>query len=344
MRFFSFVILGFLLAFSVKAQADYTVTVAVDVEAEDSVKAKEAAMSEAQRKAFLEAAKNLTDDKNLEKLAELSDAEILRFINSVGVDNEKAGGTKYIADLTVEIKDDLLKNYLMENEMITVKKEELLIIPVFKINPRQKPLLWGKENLWRQHWLSKGLIRFGALQMYAIGEHFRNIKELDGESALFMDSKLLKEVVSINGSDKIYLAEAEVLNNGDLKVIIKNQKSGDEESFAIYNDKQSDVFDKAIEKSVMFIANMERNSYSAEKAPAVNSVNCVYIYQNMKDWLEKSKTFAALENVDAIDTKSFGGGKVNFAIRYRGSLDDLWTAMQEEGFSHEAVGNYFIIR
>ena len=64
----------------------------------------------------------------------------------------------------------------------------------------------------------------------------------------------------------------------------------------------------------------------------------------MKDWLIKSKAIADLEQVEGIETKSFGGGKVNFSIRYTGDIEDLWSALQEIGFSHEASGNYFIIR
>jgi IS1 family transposase len=52
----------------------------------------------------------------------------------------------------------------------------------------------------------------------------------------------------------------------------------------------------------------------------------------------------ALPMVEGIDTKSFGGGKVNFGIRYTGKLDNLWQALQELGLSHEATDNYFIIR
>lgn len=94
----------------------------------------------------------------------------------------------------------------------------------------------------------------------------------------------------------------------------------------------------------MFISNMERTVKNADQTVSVNSLNAVYGYQNMKDWLIKSKAISDLEQVEGIETKSFGGGKVNFSIRYTGDIEDLWTALQEIGFSHEASGNYFIIR
>lgn len=327
------------------AKTDYAVMIPVDMEAENSVAAKDKAMSEAQRQAFLEVAGKLTSEENVKKLSELSDDKIMRFVQSVSVADEKAGGTKYIANLTVQINEQLLKDYMAENEMIEADTQELMVIPIFKNSPRGYPLLWENDNLWRQSWRSKGLVKFGVMQLRTIGEHFRNIDDLNAESALFMSDSLYRQISNMNGSDRIYVIFAEVMENGDLKVRLKNEKNKGEESFSVYNDGESNIFDKAIEKSVMYISNMEREVKNNDNSgPSFGVINAVYVYQNMKDWLIKSKALSDLEQVEGIDTKSFGGGKVNFAIRYTGSLDDLWAAMQEAGFSHEAEENYFIIR
>lgn len=334
-----------LMSVPVWAKMDYDIVVPVDMEAENSVEAKEKAMIFAQRQAFLEVAGKLTSQENVQKLSELSDDKIIRFVKSVSVADEKAGGTKYIADLTVQINEQLLKDYMAENEMIKSDVQDLLVIPVFKNSLRGYPLLWENNNLWRQSWRSKGLIKFGTMQLRTLGEHFRNIDDLNAENALYMGSSLYNQVCSMSGSDHVYVILAEAMENGDLKITIKNEKNKTEESFAVYNDGKSDVFDKAIEKSVMYISNMEREVKN-ENGGAVSYgvVNAVYVYQNMKDWLTKSKALSEIEGVEGIDTKSFGGGKVNFAIRYSGSLEDLWLSMQENGFSHEAKDNYFIIR
>jgi hypothetical protein len=89
---------------------------------------------------------------------------------------------------------------------------------------------------------------------------------------------------------------------------------------------------------------MERTAKNNDNSTVFHSLNAVYMYQDMKDWLTKSKILAELEPVESIDTQSFGGGKVNFSIRYTGSLNTLWDVLQENGFSHEAAGNHYIIR
>ena len=335
-----------LLMFSLPAHAkiEYAVEIPVNVEAENSVVAKEKALIDAQRQAFLEVAQKLVSEKDAEQLSTLSDDSIQYFIQSVGVENEKAGGTKYVADLTVQINERLLKDYLVENEMIKMEAEDLLIIPVYKAN--SYPLLWEEDNLWRRHWRSKGLVKFGSLQMRTISDQFRNIPELSAENALYMPNEVYEQITALNGSDRIYVAYAEPTGNDDLKITLKNEKTKTEESFDVYNDEKdrNKLFDDAIEKSVMFISNMERDAKNNDNSTVFHSLNAVYMYQDMKDWLTKSKVLAELEPVEGIDTQSFGGGKVNFSIRYTGSLNALWDALQENGFSHEAAGNHYIIR
>lgn len=329
-----------------QAKIDYDIEIPVDVEAESSVVAKEKALLEAQREAFLKVAEKLVSAKDVEQLNTLSDDSIQYFIKSVGVEDEKAGGTKYKANLTVQINEQLLKDYLVENEMIKMDAEDLLIIPVYKSRLQQYPLLWEENNLWRKYWRSKGLVKFGSIQMHTVGDNFRNIPDLSAENALYMPNDIYDQVSALNGSDKIYVVYAEPTENGDLKITLKNEKTKAEESFDVVNDKNDEqkLFDAAIEKSVMFISNMEREAKNNDSATAFHSLNAVYMYQDMKDWLLKSKILADLEPVEGIDTQSFGGGKVNFSIRYTGSLNALWEAMQENGFSHEAAGNYYIIR
>ena len=120
------------LSTAVFAKSDYTAQIEVDVDAKDSVEAKDKAMIEAQRKGFSEVASGLTDEENVKLLNQLSDDEIAKFVQSVSVSNEKSGGTKYKALLTVEINEELLKEYMAENDMIDVKASELLVIPVYR--------------------------------------------------------------------------------------------------------------------------------------------------------------------------------------------------------------------
>ena len=326
------------------AKSDNIAKIDVDVDAENSVEAKETAMKEAQRKGFLQIASQYTEEKNVELLNQLSDDEISKFVQSVGVENEKAGGTKYKALLSVEINDDLLKDYMAENDMIDVKESELLVIPVYRGEYGGRIELWEGSNDWRRSWLSKGLIKFGVLQVRTIDSRFEQIEELDGENALYMSSVLYDKISQINGADGIYVVYAESLPNYDLKVTIKNERSKTEDSFTVLYSGGENIFDKAIEKSVMFISNMERSAKKQSSVADTGVVSAVYTYENMKDWIDTSKAMLDLKNIKSIDTKSLGGGKVNFDLHYTGSLEDLYNALPEIGLSYKNMGNYIIVR
>lgn len=331
-------------SFSAQSRSMNEVLVSVDFEAEDSVKARDLAMMDAQRKAFIGVAGMFTSTENVEKLSQLSDEEILYFVQSVGVVNERSGGTKYKADLTVKINDKLLKDYLAENEMIVVEVSELMVIPVYKMQNNTLPLLWESENHWMNIWKEKGVIKFGSMQIKTISDKFRNIADLTAENSLYMSDTLFNQIKELNDSDKIYVLFAERNENGDLNVTVKNERNKVEDSFAVHNDGESDVFDLAVEKTVMFVSNMERETEKSSVNGDEGFVNIVYVYQNMKDWLQKSNAMSKLPQIEALDTRSFGGGKVNFVIKYRGNIDDLWTALLDMGISHEQEGSYFVIR
>lgn len=210
--------------------------------------------------------------------------------------------------------------------------------------PRTAPQLWENTNAWRANWRSKGLIKFGTMEVQTADARFQDISDLTAENALYMDSSLYNEISSRFGSDRVYVIYAESLENGDLKVTLKNEKTKNENSFSVYNDGEGNLFDKAVEKSVMFISNMEREAESSSGTVANGTLNAVYEYGNMKDWLAKSAAITALPQVDGIDTKSIGGGKVSFTVNYNGSLDDLLSSFQELGLSYEANDNFYVLR
>ncbi len=344
MKKFAIYFAAMFLVFSAKANDRFSAQIEVDVEAQNSVEAKDKAMSDAQRQGLLEVAGRLISAENVEKLNTLSNDEVLHFVQSVSVENERAGGTKYKALLTVQIKEKLLKDYLLENGMISAEVSDLLVIPVYKEQAFTAPLLWEDNNAWRAMWQSKGKVKFGAMQVKTIGDDYADMAELSADSALYMDADLYTQLSERFGSDKIYVLYAETLANGDLKVTVKNEKNKSENSFSVYNDGNDELLEMAIEKSVMFISNMERESVGAAGLVPSGTINAVYVYANMKDWLNKSAQMTKLTQVEKIDAKSFGGGKVSFTIDYNGSLEELWIALQELGLSHEQVDNYYIIR
>lgn len=344
MRFFMLFLFCFLFATQIQAKSDYTSELEVDVDAQNSVMAKEEAMLQAQRQGFLDVAGRLTSQQNVQKLNELTDDEIAHFISAVSVANEKSGGTKYKALLTVEINGDLLKDYMAENEMIEADVTELLVIPVFRPVAKGDILLMQYDNDWLKMWASKGLIKFGMMQIKTAGNQLEQINGFEAENVLYMGSFLYNEIAQVVGTDKIYVVYAEGLPNGDLKITVKNEKDKTEDYFTVLNDQSGNLLDKAVEKSVIFISNMERKSRNNKENAAKGSLNAVYAYSDMKDWIEKNQAMIELENVENIDTKSMGGGKVNFIINYKGDLDSLWVALQEIGISHEDSDNYVILR
>ena len=108
------------------AEVSFEAGVSVEKEAENSAVAKDEAMKDAYRQAFLNVAERLTTKENVEKLNELKDEQLIHFIQETDVVAEKSSGNSYRADLNIKINGELLKAYMLENEMIDPGDGELI--------------------------------------------------------------------------------------------------------------------------------------------------------------------------------------------------------------------------
>ena len=337
-------IVSLIITTQVQAKGNFKTDIPVNIEAENSVIAKNKGISNAQRQAFFKAAAQLTNIENVEKLKELSDNEILHFINSVSVKEEKAGGNKYIALLNIEINSDLLRDYLIENEMIKIEQNDILVIPVYRDTILNSNVLWEKDNIWRNAWLSKGLIKFGNINIRTISNMYQDFNLVEASTSMNMPEDTFQQLSNIAKSDNVYVILAEKDINNDLKITFKDIKNNNENSFSVYNNNNDSIMDDAIEKTVQYISNTEKENHSNKQITPVGKIDVLYTYLDMKDWLEKNKAIQELPTVKSVETTALGGGKVAFTINFDGSIDHLWTSLLELGLSHEQVDNYYIIR
>lgn len=337
-------IVSLIITTQVQAKGNFKTDIPVNIEAENSVIAKNKGILDAQKQAFFKAASELTSIENVEKLKDLSNNEILHFINSVSVKEEKAGGNKYIALLNIEINSDLLKDYLIENEMIKVEQNDILIIPIYKDTLSSSYLLWEKENIWRNAWLSKGLIKFGNINLRTISNMYQDFNLIDANTSMNMNENTFQQLSNIAKSNNIYVLLAEKDINNDAKITLKDIKNDNEFSFSVHNNEDDSLMDNTIEKTVLYISNKEKENYNNQQVSPIGKIDAVYTYLNMKDWLMKNKAIEEIPFVKSVDITAIGGGKVAFSINFDGNIENLWANLLELGLSHEQIDNYYIIR
>jgi len=334
-----------LCALSLNAQAEvsFDAGVSVEKEAENAAVAKNEAMKEAYREAFLNVAGRLTTKENVEKLSELKDEELIHFIQSVDVIAEKNTQNGYRADLNIQINGDLLKAYMLENNMIEVVSSptDILLIPVFSDTQYQGSVLFEDGNVWRAVLLSKGHIKIGNLNMDVIADNISNRAFLTADNVLNMSEQTYEQIKFINGAQNIFVVHAVMagLNN----VVLTVKKYGEPDYRTVISDEGGEPFEKAVEEAVNHIyqvvqqKNVDQSSYKSK-------INVIYTYQKLKDWLELQKELKTIPQIKNIEAGAMENSKVRFGIDFSGTIEVLEASLKQKGLSLIFENGYYVIK
>ncbi len=106
-------ILGF-WCFQAQADDKYSYVVNVDVTDINAAVAREKAMMQANRQALNNAAPEFTDERGFAILNNLSNEQVSYFIKEATVLEEKSSDVRYLANLKITVRDDILRQYLQE--------------------------------------------------------------------------------------------------------------------------------------------------------------------------------------------------------------------------------------
>lgn len=321
----------------------YNAEIMVDVTAENASVAREKAMNIANRKAFTTVAQRVATNDGVNKLNELTDAQILNFIKEVSVVSEKASDVRYIATFNVAVNEHILKTYMRENDIPFVigSSANILIIPTFREFKTDAPMLWEANNVWRKTW-EQNPRNISSVRFYSIPANGSNYAALDAEKALRMDGMALDKIAFINNTKDIYVADAVYNGIEGLNVTLYSYKDGSEETISVPGERSEQLLVDAINQ-------VSDNIYGKIKKQNVvdsqrkSDITVLFTYTSLKDWLVLEKHLKEIGYISKISTDAMGSGKVQFKISYIGSFDKLLEALRNKYYNLKSYGDFYII-
>jgi len=139
---------------AVAAPADiYTVVgVSVDATAATEVAAKEASVARGKAEAFGVLLDRIVLAEDRARLETPEDAALERLIRDVAFSQERFGGGRYLADLTVRFLPDAVREYLRDRDVPFAEtvSRPILVLPVFQA--AGATMLWDDGNTWFTGW------------------------------------------------------------------------------------------------------------------------------------------------------------------------------------------------
>lgn len=322
------------------ADERFAVEVAVDVTDQDASAARERAMNEANRAAILAVAKRISTAEGANRLAEMTDEQLVNFIKEVSVIEEKSSTIRYIANLRVVLNENMLRDYMKERgiPLLMGGNTRVLVVPLLRDMPGTTPLLWESTNRWREAWNSAAL--GGVAQFVLLPANATNYSLTDVYRLEAMDGEMLDKLMRFNRAEDIYVVTATPADSG-LEVRLMSY-SGDNQVIRVSGNlaDSEQMFADAAEQAAAAIERRVKQQ-NLHEAGQEAQATVLYEFASLKQWVEAEKALKSIPYVKTIDIQAMGAHKAQFKLIFAGSTAKLLSALSAKGYELEENGSYF---
>ncbi len=343
MKFLSLLCTLLLMSAVAAAEVSFDAKVKAEAEAENAALAKEAAMTKANREAFLQVAERLTAKANVEELNKLTDEQLLHFIQEVSVMSEVSSPKAYKADLSIRVNGALLKQYMQENDMLEVLSapQKILIVPIFSDMEYPGKVLWEDGNVWREAWLKKGLIKSGQFDFEVLADTAPNKKALPQAPETVLSVDDYKQLSAINGIKNIYTVHAVRAGRNNLVLIVREYPSEVEKRFMVTDD-EGETLDKGIAESVNYVT-MQMQQQQVAESYKQGQISATFYYVRLKNWLDMEEKLKSVPQIKSVTTDAIVNGQVKLTLEFSGSESALLNSLENAGiYLQSDNGNYIL--
>lgn len=326
------------------ASTIYSVDVYVDVTDENAAVAKEKALAQGNRTAFNTVARRIATGEGTPQLQALDDNQILNFIKEVSIKSEKSSGVRYIANLKVVINETLLKQYMDEKSInpAVITASKILIIPTFREFKTDAPMLWEANNLWRKVWEEESSNGEDIITFVSIPTNGSNYAIMDAKKALSLDNIAMEQIASNNNTADIFVADAVYNGIEGLTVSVYSYQDGGVETVEIYGERSPVLLLNGISEVKKSIENRLKRQ-SITDLTQKNEIEVLYNYYKMSDWVNTENALKQVSTIEDVKMVAMSNGKVQFTIKFSGSIDKLMSKLREHMFTLKDYGDFYTL-
>lgn len=321
----------------------YDVDVLVDVVDKNAAQAREKAFVAANRQGLINLLKKITTGDGVRQVAELNDNQIQNFVKEVSIISEKVSDIRYVAELKVRFNGNILRKYLREKNIPFTEEGgfKLLVLPLWQQG--EKTLWMEPENLWRDAWSnnsgSDGMVEF----LVTNNNNETNFEMVNAGKVLEFDSLLLEKLAHTYKADELYIVYASPVANGlQVKIFAPSGRGGIEQTIFVAGDGTSANMESAV-ANVKEIISGRIKKYNLEEDNKQYEMLVLYQYPDLKNWLQLKKDLRDAPYVKSVKEDAIGGGRVQFRIKYVGSLNRLEQVLFSRGLRLMPYDGFYVI-
>lgn len=369
------VLLGLLMGAlpgAARAQGDLLAVtdIAVDVTADSAQAARDAALAEAQRKAFDQLMQRIVAPQDLARVAQVGDTQIADMVYDFDIAGEQASAVRYIGTLNFRFDGAMVRGlldsygvaYQIPSEIAAPVGGQagggvLVVLPVFSTATESR--LFEGPSLWRDAWAAARPA--GGLQMVVPQGNPDEMDLIDAETALLGELDGLALIAGRYRSDTVLVAEARLVKdaNGERAIAVLAQRYGPAGLEDTFNDEvpaAGVAFEPAFVEAVQRVVQHTAQTWSRAAAPTAptkpvvsgpeHSIQVAVAIRQLSDWVDVQQRLAQVPSVTRTEVLSLQRTEVRFDLYHVGDEAQLvgQLAQAQLDLSPSATPGWWLLR
>lgn len=311
----------------------------IDETATDEVSAKFAGLSKAQHKALDTVFRRIVPPEAHGALPEVSDDVLATMVRDFDIADEKFGGGRYIATLSVRFLPGELANVLRSYGMpfAMTRSRPVVVLPVINVGSATR--LWDDPNPWRQAW--EGVLPNPGLfaMTMPIGD-LSDVATINESQALAGDRVALESIArkyQVNGT-MVAVATVGRKSNGatTVRVTLTFRNGGFDGSTIdrIYEGSPGVAMPTVMYQVVREIARELEDTWKSQNVLDFSHqerLSVLVPVRGLNDWLEIRERLSNMARVQSVSLARMTREEAEIDMTYVGSTDQLRQALAQQG-------------
>lgn len=319
----------------------YRVTdVIVDVTSGNASLARDMAIVQAQKQAFVQ----LMERLGVPNAVNLGGEDIGGFVQSFEVQKEHAAGYRYLGTFTVQFKPDVVRNYLTQHGLpfVEARPKPVVVLPVLRTKGHD--VLWEVPTLWQKAWADVAK-KAGLLPLIVPQGDLDDIAKIGPDEAVAGTGANLQAMMQKYEANGIMVPVLQAdldLTDGKSEAVVDVYRYDFDAHplppihLALPTLSSPRTVEESLDKGVyQIIAQVERSWAQSNKAPAGPSLFLPVdvAVPTLASWTQIRNRLKNVTSVAGAHVVTMSRGLVHAEIEYRGDLSTLQTALAEQGLA-----------
>lgn len=331
------VTLVFVFSVPAAAQDLFEVTgIKVDEKANDEVQAKLNAIAEAQRKALQIVMRRLVQPEDYERLPQISGERLALMVRDYDIADEKLGGGRYLATISVRFIPEEVANALREAQVpfAMTRSRPVVVLPVIDTGSANR--LWDDPNPWREAWEAR-LPYPGLFSIVMPAGDLSDVATINVNQAISGDAGAVQAVARKYNAAGALVAIASVSGNDSKRAVtvtlhfmggnldgtsIEQRYAGSGELAPFLSQVVAEI-----------LGELERDwkQDNILDFSRVERVSVLVPLEGLGTWLDVRERLESMSRIQSMSVARMSQEEIELDLVYVGSTDQLRTALAQHG-------------